>query len=179
MASTSRLTSRAPSRLRRAVGYIWFCAVGIPFMMLAGVFAYDASQVIIVHREVYLAAESSALAGAGGQLDASGALVPDSASSLADETFALEQGSGNASYPSATYPSAIRGATVVSTSVNVTSDTVTYTVTYTVNDLLFSGFFDAAASQQQFTVSSTSFVCHPGDPNNPTHGLCTHPVTIS
>ena len=167
--TVGRLRTARSARRRRGVGYIWFCLVGLPFIFFAGGMGVDVSRSIVVHREVYLAAESAALAGSwqisvGGQLDA------NQAAQVANDTFSQEE------HPSADPAgSSISGATITGTSTTVSGDTVTYTVRYQLNQLVFADLFGAFSSHT-YKVSASAFVCSALNSSGPTQGNCVRPI---
>lgn len=157
--------SRARVRAGRAVGYIWFVVVAMPVFFFAAGMAVDVSHEIVVHREVVLAAQAAADAGAW-QIGTDGSLDTQKAYDAANNLLSEEQNSQYNSVP---------GASVSNSQITVDNNVVTVSVTYTLNDLIFTPFFGIDGNNA-FTVTTSSFVCDSTDTSGPTGGACVRPL---
>lgn len=178
----SRVVAR-PGRSRRAVGFLFFVTVAIPFFIFSGVLALDAGDIIVAHRDVINAAESAALAGAG-QIN-HGVLITDPANCLAGTyspctavdvalaTFHVEQTTG--ALPNIS----LQGPPVITTGVINGVQTVEVTVKYKADALFFNGVpWVGGLEATTYTVTEAAFVCDSTNASNPTGGVCSAPQVL-
>lgn len=154
------------SRRLRAAGMLWFVLFAFPIYLFGGLLAIDLSRVVTVSRNVAAAAEAAAVGGAAQYQRGTGELNRTTAEAVARDVVVE---SGNVG----TYDAAD-----VNVDVAVTTDSVTVTVDYTTERLLFVDVLSAYSVQApgplRRTLERTAFVCLPGDPGA-TAGFCARP----
>ena len=180
-----RPSARGLARRRRGVGFVWFAVISIPVIFLSGTFANDFSRIIVTHREVALAAQSAATGGSWQIHSGSPSRMCTTAAPCADRlpgdntaqlvalnTWATEMAQNSAP-----------GITVQSVTVPVPAtignyQTLSVTVKYTINDMMFINWFSSSAAGQVYSYTATAFLCISSNNagSNPTGGACSRPI---
>jgi len=155
-------------RRRRGAAFIWIVVIAFPVFAAAGFIALDATRDIAVHREVQLAAESTAV-GAAWQIQ-NGSLATTSATPgchdaycVADETWNLSESQGALAGVSGPDGADAPVMTPIISGGNGTPQTVTISVHYSVGGMLFAGFF--GQHSPTYTAHATAYVCNPTSNN--------------
>lgn len=149
-------------RRRRGVTLLWFVLIGMPFLMFSLALTSEVSKVVVAGRQVRLAAENAAVAGAF-QFDRSGSGDLDQAKArqVASETFSRAVSEGM-----------VKAASVIRHWPVTTSRQVSYNVRFRVPGLTILRLFRQEGDV--YIVTERADVCVPGQ-HQVTGGYCRRP----
>lgn len=169
------LTRHGAGRRRRlAAGFLAFVLMAIPAVMLSAAMSVDMGRILIAHREATNLADAAATAGALQYCDpvvdkcpSSAVLYAPAAVSAADQTWAVgcygtTSGTGTCNVASAAGLVANPSVTFNVSGLNggPGDQEVTVTVTYSVTNLIFLGWFISGSSNAHFTATASAQLCN-------------------
>jgi Flp pilus assembly protein TadG len=159
------LSSQSRNRSRKGAVMLWFVLIQLPVLFFALGMTVDFTRIYIAHRQVANASQAAAQAGAqqiSPTLSAAGTPVLNqpAAQSVAIDTINRAEGA-NAIRTASSNPLV---------TVTTTATTITVKMTYQPSNLMFANIFSTPTT----TVTSTAFICVPGQ-SGATQGYCATP----
>lgn len=158
----------------RGVGFVWFALIAMPVLLFSAGLSVDLTRIIVAGREASNLTSAAAIAGAYEFETGEAYLNPGRARAEALATWEMGSSSANGDRNNAVALLDDSQTKLEISFDNLTQPTeVIVTTNYSIDGLLFTGFF-GADNNVDGSVEKTAKVCIPGD-NDFTEGFCTRP----